>query len=48
MPQTKLYDKTGKTVGDIELSDALFAAPVNAAVLHQVVEPLRLVSHILQ
>src|ERR1700716_1246038 len=37
MPQTKLYDKTGKTVGDIELSDALFAAPVNAAVLHQVV-----------
>jgi large subunit ribosomal protein L4 len=37
MPQTNLYDRTGKTVGSLELSDALFAAPVNAAVLHQVV-----------
>ncbi len=37
MPQTPLYDRTGKTVGNVELSDALFAAPVNAAVLHQVV-----------
>ena len=37
MPQTTLYDKTGKNVGSVELADALFAAPVNAAVLHQVV-----------
>jgi large subunit ribosomal protein L4 len=37
MPQTNLYDRTGKTVGSLELSDALFAAPINAAVLHQVV-----------
>ncbi len=37
MPQTNLYDRTGKTVGSVELSDALFAAPINAAVLHQVV-----------
>ncbi len=37
MPQTILYDKTGKNVGKVELADALFAAPVNAAVLHQVV-----------
>ena len=37
MPQTILYDKTGKNVGNVELSDSLFAAPVNAAVLHQVV-----------
>src|SRR6187397_1978569 len=37
MPQTNLYDKTGKTVGSVELSDELFAAPVNTAVLHQVV-----------
>ena len=37
MPQTTLYDKTGKNVGNVELSDSLFAAPVNAAVLHQVV-----------
>jgi len=37
MPSTPLYDRTGKTVGSVELSDELFAAPVNAAVLHQVV-----------
>jgi large subunit ribosomal protein L4 len=37
MPSTPLYDKTGKTVGSVDLSDDLFAAPVNAAVLHQVV-----------
>ena len=37
MPTTDLYDRTGKTVGSVELSDVLFAAPVNAAVLHQVV-----------
>jgi large subunit ribosomal protein L4 len=37
MPQTTLYDKTGKNVGSVELADALFAAPINAAVLHQVV-----------
>src|SRR5512132_3151574 len=37
MAQTTLYDKTGATVGSVELADVLFAAPVNAAVLHQVV-----------
>jgi large subunit ribosomal protein L4 len=37
MPQTTLYDKTGASVGTVELSDALFAAPINASVLHQVV-----------
>jgi large subunit ribosomal protein L4 len=37
MPQTTLYDRAGKDVGSVELADALFAAPVNAAVLHQVV-----------
>jgi len=36
MPSTPLYDRTGKTVGKVELSDELFAAPVNTAVLHQV------------
>ncbi|NJD29409.1 MAG: 50S ribosomal protein L4 [Chloroflexi bacterium] len=36
MPQTTLYDRTGATVGSVELSDELFAAPVNEAVLHQV------------
>jgi len=37
MPQTTLYDRTGASIGTVELSEALFAAPVNAAVLHQVV-----------
>jgi large subunit ribosomal protein L4 len=37
MPSTPLYDRTGKAVGSVDLSDELFAAPVNAAVLHQVV-----------
>jgi large subunit ribosomal protein L4 len=37
MPSTPLYDRTGKTVGNVDLSDELFDAPVNTAVLHQVV-----------
>ena len=37
MPNAPLYDRTGKSLGSVELADALFAAPVNAAVLHQVV-----------
>ncbi|HEY0443674.1 MAG TPA: 50S ribosomal protein L4 [Candidatus Limnocylindrales bacterium] len=36
MPQTTLYDRNGASVGSVELSDALFAAPVNEGVLHQV------------
>jgi large subunit ribosomal protein L4 len=37
MPQTTLYDRTGAAIGSVELSDQLFDAPINAAVLHQVV-----------
>jgi large subunit ribosomal protein L4 len=37
MPTTTLYDRTGKSVGSVDLNEALFAAPVNEAVLHQVV-----------
>jgi large subunit ribosomal protein L4 len=37
MPQATVYDRTGASVGSVELSEALFAAPVNEAVLHQVV-----------
>jgi len=37
MPQTTLYDRTGASVGTVDLSDELFAAPVHEAVLHQVV-----------
>jgi large subunit ribosomal protein L4 len=37
MPQTTLYDRTGASIGSVELSEELFAAPINTAVLHQVV-----------
>ena len=37
MTQTTLYDRTGATIGSVELNDELFDAPVNLAVLHQVV-----------
>ena len=37
MPQTTLYARTGDAIGTVELSEELFAAPINAAVLHQVV-----------
>src|SRR3954447_23605145 len=37
MPSTTLYDRTGASVGSVDPPDGLFAAPVNAAVLHQVV-----------
>jgi large subunit ribosomal protein L4 len=35
MPTAKLWTKAGKEAGTVELSDALFAAPVVAGVLHQ-------------
>ncbi len=35
MPQTTLYDRTGASLGSVELAETLFAAPVNEAVLHQ-------------
>jgi large subunit ribosomal protein L4 len=37
MPKTTLYARTGEAIGEVELSEELFAAPVNVAVLHQVV-----------
>jgi large subunit ribosomal protein L4 len=37
MPSTTLYDRNGASVGSVELHDDLFGAPVNEAVLHQVV-----------
>ena len=37
MAQTTLYDRTGASVGSVELHDDLFAAPINEAVMHQVV-----------
>ncbi len=37
MPSTILYDRTGTSIGNVELSEELFGAPINVAVLHQVV-----------
>jgi len=37
MATTTLYAKSGAEAGTIELPDGLFAAPVNTAVMHQVV-----------
>ena len=37
MPTTPLFDKSGSETGTIDLPDALFAAPVNTAVMHQAV-----------
>ena len=37
MPRTTLYDRTGASLGDVELSAELFDSPVNEAVIHQVV-----------
>jgi large subunit ribosomal protein L4 len=37
MPSVTLFRKTGEEAGTVELPDALFAAPVNAAVMHQAV-----------
>jgi len=37
MPETILYDRTGSSLGSVELPEGLFAAEVSAAVIHQVV-----------
>ena len=37
MPKVDLYDISGKVVGDIDLSDAIFGIDVNKEVVHQVV-----------
>jgi len=37
MPKTAVYNMEGKTVGEIELSEEIFAAPVNEAAMHLMV-----------
>ncbi len=37
MPKTALYNMEGKAIGEIELSDAIFAAPINEAAMHLMV-----------
>ena len=40
MPNVKVMDMTGKEVGEIALSDVIFGADVNEAVLHAAVRAL--------
>ena len=37
MPKTALYNMEGAAIGEIELSDEIFAAPINVAAMHLVV-----------
>ena len=37
MAKTALYNMEGKTIGEVELSDAIFAAPINEAAMHLMV-----------
>ncbi len=37
MPKVALYDITGAQVGEVTLSDEIFAAPINTVVMHEVV-----------
>lgn len=38
MPKTALYNIEGKTIGEVQLSDEIFGAPVNEYALHEVVK----------
>ena len=40
MPKTALYNMEGAAVGEVELSDAIFAAPINVAAMHLVVRSI--------
>jgi len=40
MPKTALFNMEGAAIGEVELSDTLFAAPVNVAAMHLVVRSI--------
>jgi large subunit ribosomal protein L4 len=40
MPKTALYNMEGKQVGEVDLSEAIFAAPVHEAAMHLVVRSI--------
>ena len=40
MPKTALYNMEGAAIGEVELSDSIFAAPVNVAAMHLVVRSI--------
>ena len=37
MAKTALYNMEGKTIGEVELSDEIFAAPINESAMHLMV-----------
>lgn len=37
MPKVAVYNMQGNTVGELELNDEIFGAPVNTALMHQAV-----------
>ena len=37
MAKTALYNMEGKAIGEVELSDEIFAAPINEAAMHLMV-----------
>ena len=41
MPKANVYDMTGKQVGEIELSEAVFGIEPNESVVHDVVKNQR-------
>ena len=40
MPKTALYNMEGAAIGEVELSEELFAAPINTAAMHLVVRSI--------
>ena len=40
MPKTSLYNMEGAAIGEVELSEELFAAPINTAAMHLVVRSI--------
>ena len=40
MPKTALYNMEGKAIGEVELSEEIFAAPINTAAMHLVVRSI--------
>lgn len=40
MPKTALYNMEGAAIGEIELSDDIFAAEINVAAMHLVVRSI--------
>ena len=40
MPKTALYNMEGAAIGDVELSESIFAAPINVAAMHLVVRSI--------